>query len=229
MNKTLQNRIVLLLAGLLVFPFFLQAQHTVNVNDLTEETQRSSDQDDRLNLVWWIPTEFWMAIQENDAEANPEDYAAIIDMFEPYTILMVVDGDIGPFGSVKYRSRDQVASSLTIKDRYGDMYRPMEQAAQSGDLTMMLSIMKPILENMLGPMGENMEFYVFEGQNNRNEPLIQPKESEFFSIQLQDEEFRWRLPLGSLLPPKFCPEDGEKQSGAWSFCPYHGDKLKSSN
>jgi len=36
---------------------------------------------------------------------------------------------------------------------------------------------------------------------------------------------RWRTPLGSLLPLKICPKDGEGMNGAWNFCPWDGEKL----
>jgi hypothetical protein len=40
--------------------------------------------------------------------------------------------------------------------------------------------------------------------------------------------FEYRLPLDVLTPPKYCPVDGEKQSGKFVYCPYHGVKLTSS-
>jgi len=49
-----------------------------------------------------------------------------------------------------------------------------------------------------------------------------------FSVDLEGKAYTWRLPLGALLTRKTCPVDGEKLSGAWKFCPWHGKTLEAS-
>jgi hypothetical protein len=44
-------------------------------------------------------------------------------------------------------------------------------------------------------------------------------------VKMGEKEFHWRLPLGSLLPPKICPKCGETFSGAYKFCPWDGSTL----
>jgi hypothetical protein len=50
------------------------------------------------------------------------------------------------------------------------------------------------------------------------------KEGVYY-IEVGEKEFRWKLPLGSLLPPKICPVCKEKLSGAYKYCPWDGTKL----
>ena len=51
------------------------------------------------------------------------------------------------------------------------------------------------------------------------------KKEGFFLVELGENEFRWRLPLSSLLPLTICPTCGEELSGAYKFCPWDGTKL----
>lgn len=43
-------------------PNFVYSQEfTVDVNELTPELQRTSNVNNHITLVWWIPDEFWQA------------------------------------------------------------------------------------------------------------------------------------------------------------------------
>lgn len=86
-------------------------------------------------------------------------------------------------------------------------------------------MMKPLFANMLGPMGQNMVFFLFPSNNKEGQKIADSKKEGSFSVEMGEREFRWRLPLGSLLPPKICPTCGEKLSGAYKFCPWDGTKL----
>ena len=71
-----------------------------------------------------------------------------------------------------------------------------------------------------------MHLYLFPAKNKADKPIMEAKKDGAFTIGLADESFNWKLPLGSLLPPKVCPVDGEELNGAWKFCPWHGEALK---
>ena len=88
------------------------------------------------------------------------------------------------------------------------------------------ALLKPMLSNMLGPMGKNFNFYVFPGMTKDKKLIANAKAESNFTVQNGEEAFKWRLPLGSLLPPKTCAKCGEKLNGAFKFCPYDGTPLK---
>lgn len=199
----------------------------VSVNKLTEETQQLSESPDNLKLVWWIPVEFWKAVFSEDESVPKEQADEIIEVFSQYTAMAILDGKIGPFGDVDYKSKDEIYNNLVLIDKKNVSYIPLVESEIDSRTQSILSFMKPVLGNMLGKLGDNMHFFLFQKKDNPLEPIIHPKLEETFSVKLSGEEFQWKLPLGSLLKPKICPIDGEQMNGSWRYCPYHGKELKS--
>jgi len=72
-------------------------------------------------------------------------------------------------------------------------------------------------------MGENLQFYVFPlfEENIKIDPY---KEGEV-TVLVNDELFKYQLPLGSLLNKKKCTVDDELYTGSWKYCPFHGKEL----
>jgi hypothetical protein len=198
----------------------------IDINAIVQETQRTSRSADEMTLIWWIPEDFWQV----SFEQNPDTTAAQIEKFmkvlRPYMVIVAVDGKIGSFGGVTYKSESTIRNSIQLIDNQKNNYRPLSNEKVNADIKNFLSMMKPVLANMLGPMGQNMHFFLFPPKNKAGQEIADAKKEGTFSVKLDKREFKWRLPLGSVLAPKICPEDGEKLSGAWKFCPWHGVELK---
>ena len=77
-------------------------------------------------------------------------------------------------------------------------------------------------------MGENIHFYVFPGGNKDGTRIGDPTKEGACEMSVGERTFKWKLPLGSLLPQQKCPTCGETLSGAYKFCPYDGTKLAGS-
>ncbi len=215
-------------AILIFFSVNLLAQDfKVSVNKLTEETQQLSESPDNLKLVWWIPVEFWKAVFAEDESVPKQQSDEIIEVFSQYTSMAILDGKIGPFGDVDYKSKDEIYNNLELVDKNNVSYIPLVDSEIDSRTQSILSFMKPVLGNMLGKLGDNMHFFLFQKKDNPLEPIIHPKLEETFSVKLSGEEFHWKLPLGSLLKPKKCPVDGEIMNGSWKYCPHHGKELQS--
>lgn len=194
-------------------------QHSVNVTDLMLDTQKETPNLDRITTVWWLPGAYWTAT------LGEEEAQEILEVLDPYEIFGVVDGPIGPFGGVDFRSREAISAELELIDEDGAVHQPLGEEDVDPDAISLLSMMRPAIGNLLGPMGQNLHFFIFPGQKD-GRPVLDPKEEGSFRVVVGDEEFHWRLPLGSLLPPRYCPVDGEELSGAWNYCPWHGAELE---
>jgi hypothetical protein len=218
--------IAALLASWIISGLAQQGQQVrVDINALIHETQKTSQYASEMTLVWWIPEEYWRVSCAQDATIPSAQVEQLIKVMRPYTLVIVVDGRRGPGGTIAYTSEAVIRATIAMKDRNGTVYHPLGEDKVGDEVRQFLSIMKPILAGGLGPMGQNMHFFLFPAANQKGEPIAPPKKEGAFSIRLAGREFRWRLPLGSLLASKICPGCKEKCSGAWNFCPWCGTML----
>ena len=205
----------------------LDGQESVNINALIQETQQMSDAPNEITLVWWLPEQFWEAsLSQNPAiiPAQIEDFLAVV---RPYTIIAVVDGTMGPFGGVTYTSEQAIRHSVVVRDTRGRRHSPLPESEVSPDTAILLGMMKPMVTNMLGPVGENMHFLVFQSEARGRRPIADPTDEGVLSVSIAGTEFVYRLPLGSLLPPKYDPRTGERFPGNYEYNPYTGTMLRS--
>ena len=214
---------VLLICGWMSLSF--AQDRKVDINALVQETQKMSDTSGEMTLIWWIPEEFWRASFEQDPNMTAAQTEEFVKILRPYMLIVAVDGNIGSFGGVTYKSETTIRDSIQVIDSQGTRYRPLNNENIDADTKNFLSMMKPVFVNMLGPIGQNMHFFLFPARNTMGQNIAVAKSEGAFSVKLDKRVFKWRLPLGSLLPTKICPVDGEKLSGAWKFCPWHGAEL----
>jgi len=198
----------------------------VDVQALVKETQKISQKAKEMTFIWWVPEEFWRASFKQNPNMTAAQTEEFIKVLRPYMLIVAVDGNIGTFGGVTYKSETTIRDNIKIIDSQGTRYRPLSNENVDADTRNFLSMGKPIFANMLGPMGQNMHFLVFPAKDNKGRRIAEARKEGVFSVKLREKEFKWRLPLSSLLPPKICPVDGEELKGAWKFCPWHGVKLQ---
>lgn len=94
------------------------------------------------------------------------------------------------------------------------MKRPILAVAMFGLVTgNLFAMMKPIMANMFSRFGQGMEFICLNGFGSKGKKVFDPKREGSFAPIFADRTYKWRLPLGSLLPPKYDPQTGEEFSG----------------
>lgn len=179
-----------------------------------------------MTMVWWIPEEFWQVSFEQNPNITEAQAELYINFLRPYVLIVVADGKVGSFGGFIYKSEAFIRNSIRIIDSQGISYGPLDNAKINFGTKNFLSMIKPVFIKMLGPMGPNMHFFLFPSNSKTDQSIAVAKSDGFFSVNLGEREYKWRLPLGSLVPPKICPVDGEEMSGGWKFCPWHGVELK---
>jgi hypothetical protein len=197
------------------------------VDDLLKETQKSVTANHRIGVVWWMPTEFWEASTMRQG-TSPERAREMFASLREYTIVCVAAGKLG-VGNINWYSETDLRANTVLRDSAGINYKPITEV--SSDAQSLLSVMKPVLANILGPMGQSLQFLMFPTKTQAGNFIADPRRSGNFSIVISDllgpkeSLFDWRLPLTSLSPPRFCPVGHERVQADWKYCPWHGVAL----
>ena len=217
----------LFVLGVLVLSFFpvMGQDKKTDLTALMHETQKTLNQEHTLSLIWWIPEEFWQISFEKSPGMAANQKERALEVLRPYILVGVVNGDIGPFGAVTYEDEKTTRERFKLVDRDGAVYQPLPETDVSPDLQNFLAGMKPMLANMLGPMGKNFNFFVFPAKSKKGQAIANARQEGSFSVRLGETRINWRLPLGSLLPERVCSRCSERLSGAFKFCPYDGTDL----
>src|SRR5208283_4309105 len=121
-------------------------------------------------LIWWAPVEFWEKSAERggmSAEKAREQFKSL----RTYTLIVASVGKIG-MGNVNWVSETELRSNLKLRDAAGNDYEPVQNL--SGDAAGLTSMIKPMLANMLGTMGQNLQFYFFPAADKMGNPIANP-------------------------------------------------------
>jgi hypothetical protein len=201
----------------------------IDVEALLKETQHMSQADRGMTLAWWLPEEFWSASFARNPSITTSQAEEFLNVVRPHTMVLVIDGAIGVFGGITYKSEDSIRAITRLLDSQGKSYAPRTEAEVDADTRNLLQMMKPIIANMLGPMGENTHFLLFPGKSDDGAQIANAKGKGHFKVIVGEKEFKWRLPLDALLPAWVCSACKEECKGSWSFCPWCGTQVAKGN
>ena len=201
----------------------------VDVSAMTNETQRTS-YGGGVHLAWWIPPEYWEASLSRDGNVTDAARKQVLDTLRGYSMIAVVQAEVGALGNFTFYERDAVIKGLKLELSDGKDWAslvPLAEVPQK--LAPLLKVLGPILSSAMGPMGQNMNFFVLDDQK-KGERLISPYEPGMLRITLSDnkgvklEPLLIEFPLDSLYVPRRCP-NGKPAHVSWMVCPWDGSKL----
>ena len=201
-------------------------------SELTQDSQRFGDAGGGIDLVWWIPLEFWQQVMTNDQNVSQQQVDDVIEVVRPYSHIAIVQANVSKFGAFKFLSRNEIRDGLRVKYRDGEgqtkVLAPMEEV--DPDLEILLGQMRPVLGAAIGNLGQNLFFYTFDDKGSDGR-LISPYEKGELIVQLAGRnkesptEFVVETPLNSLFVPRICP-NGKPAHVSWTHCPWDGSKLE---
>ena len=201
----------------------------VDVSAMTNETQRTSYAGG-VHLAWWIPPEYWEASLSRDGNVTDAARKQVLDTLRGYSMIAVVQAEVGALGNFTFYERDAVIKGLKLELSDGKDWAslvPLAEVPQK--LAPLLKVLGPILSSAMGPMGQNMNFFVLDDQKKGGR-LISPYEPGMLRITLSDnkgvklEPLLIEFPLDSLYVPRRCP-NGKPAHVSWMVCPWDGSKL----
>jgi len=226
----MKNSILAFLLFLVVGNLYAQQKRDLKAVDLDamlDETQFASDNEDYVDLIWWIPIEYWKAVFAQDPSIPKDQAEEMTSLLENYDIVAAVRGKIGYYGGVTFQDEASIRKGL-IFEYDGVRYKPMDKKNVAADLKNFIDVMRPMFSNMMGNMGENLYFVVYQDDVSKR-AIIDPYKDKKLKLTLSDFSDTLQFPLSSLLQSKKCPKDGALFNGKWLYCPHHGTALKAQN
>lgn len=171
-----------------------------------------------FKVAMWMPTEYILATASQLTDAGREQ---VRKSFGRYALFVYGSGRTGPGGTIEAVPATLLVATLALRIDDGPSLRPVPEEALPNEFRDVLGAMRPAFRRMLGQLGSAIEIAVFEVP----EP-IDPLRDGRLRLDLANETFAWRLPLGSLMPPTADPDSGERFPGNYRFNPYTGKKLE---
>ncbi len=196
----------------------------INLPALTQETQKLSQSQGGMTLVWWIPEEFWKASLSQQKQLSAEQVDGFLKVMKPYIVVVVAKGKIGLTST--FKSEEFLRANTKLIDSQGHSCAPLSDSDVDGSAKMALSMIKPMFANTMGMLGRNMHILIFSAKTADGQQIVDTKKRGQFKVTVAGEQFRWRLPFDSVLPKQTCPKCKEACKGSWQFCPWCGTKLK---
>ena len=205
----------------------------VDTDVLTKETQVSRGGDDEMNLVWWIPHEFWQATMSADESISDDETEMMLAELKKHCIFGVVRAHIGQYGDFDFISEREVLSNLTVWHIDADGERTILRLSEdvSDGAAALLAALKPILAAAMGPMGDHFHLFVFDDVDEEGDRIMSPYEEGEVWIgltavgKLATVKMKIDTPLNSLFVPPVCGGCNEPMNINWNFCPFCGAEL----
>ena len=211
---------------LFFFSGLCRAEADVNLSELATELSRTNIEDTSIQIVFWMPMVYWEAMASNFSAISEANIQQILLILEPYEIFAVVDAEMDLAGSSFIgRSYESVVRNTSLKVNDREPFKALSKPEISEKLQQVLELMRPGMVRMMGQMGSSMHLIVFDLGTTENILRIDPGKSGKFYLQVYERKFFWRLPLGSLLPPRYDPDTLEKFPGNFIYSPYTGNEL----
>jgi len=215
---------IILILLIFCLPSIIRGQK-VNITDFVKDTQKIKQDIKHMTILWWIPNEFWNESFKNDPSVSNQMSKEVIEIVNKYIILVVIDEEIGSFGGLTPTSKIDIIQNISVRLYDNNILKPLKDDEITQDAKNLFSMMKPMFANMLGQLGSAIEFFAFDGLDEKGNRYLNPKKENRFSVQLFGEDYNWRLPLGSLLPQKIDPKTKEIFPGNYNYNPFTGTEL----
>lgn len=222
--------LIFCLISSLLAPRTCQAAEKQDLIALMNECQKMSADPGVIAIIQWIPKEWWQLTLRR-ADVPESRIKEVLKLFDPYMTFIIVHGRISSSGFPTFTAKSVLQQHIFLEDKAGHLSKPIDEEQVDTGVRNAVIMIKPLFSNMLGQMGDNMNFFLFPAQTKGKEKPYEATGQGHFSIRLKgipdggDQTFQWVLPLSSLVPPKFCPKCRKEENGSWKYCPWCGSIL----
>lgn len=198
----------------------------VSIDALIKETQSPISTPNHLDLVWFVPIEFWQVATYNPA-ASAEQRDSLMSSMESYFMIITVQADVSPVGVFDFFDTKPEAVYRSAAGT-SDSLEPVTDLPK--DMQMVILRMKPVLAQALGSLGQSINYYVYSDRKTDGSRRVSPYEAGAIEVAMHGRDNQARsqhriaLPLDTLHVPRTCA-NGRPAHVSWTHCPWDGTPL----
>jgi hypothetical protein len=205
---------------------FSQENKKVEMMEFIKELQIWQKDGRDMALTFWIPTSYWRIALEDSPNTSEETIQIIEEAFEDYLLVCVLQFDMSENGIMTFKDENSIRKGLYVSDKDGKKLPLIKDKDISESTFSIIESFKPLFSKMFGQMGDGMHFYLFDNLDKNGYEIIDENKKGALLVHHSEYDFRFNLPLATLLPDKHCPVDNAAMKGNWDFCPFHGMELE---
>lgn len=196
----------------------------VNLNALVGETQKMSEDPQLMELVWWMPPEFWER-SLMDSTLSAKEQRETVTLFRKYVVFAVVKGEMGNFGMKRFSDEDELRAELRLVGADGKRIAPIARDALDPELEVLFTVLRPLMASIIGPMGQNMQLFAFPATDKAGNRVGDALAAGTVRLEVGRATYAYDTPLPSLLAPMY-DASGREFPGTYRFNPYTGAPLQ---
>ncbi|HYM33821.1 MAG TPA: hypothetical protein VET48_00425, partial [Steroidobacteraceae bacterium] len=185
-----------------------QAQE-IDLQQLIRDSQIMRQAGQSIDLVWYIPTEYWRESFRKGGGMPPKQRDEMLGAITDFVMIATLESNVGALGVLSSTPKDELEKKMVLVANNAELH-PITEADLPPATKNFIQLTKPLLASMLGQMGEGLHFIMFKGSDDSGKPFVDPRARGRLKVKVGVKEFEFRLPLGSLLPPKMDKESGER-------------------
>jgi hypothetical protein len=217
-------RLIAIQLLLLLTPILASA--SVNFDELVKDLSKSKINDSSIRLVIWMPSVYWELSAQNISGQSATDIQNTLLILEPFEIFAVVDAVIDTkTAEIRSNSYSSVVEKSSLSIVGGDSFKALPESELSPMLRQVLELVRPVFAKMLGQLGDGLHLLAFAADTPIAAIDVDPRKKGRIQFSLAEDQFSWRLPLGSLLPARYDPDTNETFPGTFEYSPYTGEAL----
>jgi hypothetical protein len=199
------------------------AVRAANVEEVVRDTQRVMIEENQLSMVWWLPLEFWSETVRANRDLTADARSEIVSAMSEYTVIAVLRARAGEKGLEDVKPRDDLQKNTRV-EYDGKVLQPLAADKISQTATLVLAQLKPVLAQAAGAMGEGLDFLVYPAKvDGKSLDAGMPGK---LNVTFYGKQQQWRLPLGSVVPPRIDKATGEAFPGNFEYNPFTGKKIE---
>jgi hypothetical protein len=210
-------------AALLALFTLAGATRAAGIDDLVRETQRVTVEDNQVSMVWWLPLEFWSETIRGNPDLNAEARSELVSTMAEYTTIALLRASPGAEGLEKIQPKAELLKNTKVEFD-GKVLQAVADDKIAPTANLVLSQLKPVLAQAAGAVGQALEFVVYPSKVDGK--ALDAGMPGKLVVTFYGKPQNWRLPLGSVLPPRIDKATGESFPGNFEFNPFTGKKIE---